>query len=180
MFWQFYSHPIFAVLNNNVFWDETPCSLPELNCQFSEPTAYTFRVYGITTSTVVSLTDNAVRPCSCVSTSHMWCRLLFWMPSRLPHLLTYPCSSTCFLITQCPYDLYIWFWSVYFKSGFELDRLGTGVLAGVVSRVCRCGTHKAVSWLKPSNFFRVKKILSTPSFRREVKLCAPCCRFAAC
>jgi hypothetical protein len=29
-------------------------------------------------------------------------------------------------------------------------------------------------------FFRGKKILSRPSFRREVKLSVPCCRFVAC
>ena len=48
-----------------------------------------------------------------------------------------------------------------------------------------CAAFKCLSlWvqtqLKPSGFFRVKKVLSTPSFRGEVKPLAPCHRFVAC
>jgi hypothetical protein len=66
-------------------------------------------------------------------------------------------------------------------SGLVVSMLASGTFGGLVVSMLASGTKFAGSNLaKAIGFFSGEKILSMPSFGREVKPFAPCRRFAAC
>ena len=88
-------------------------------------------------------------------------------------LLFFFCWCNCVISVY----LCIYVFELVFLNGFALSRLHvttTTTTKLLLSKLAGSNPAEAVG------FFRAKKVLSTPSFGREVKPFVPCRRFTAC